>query len=125
MRSVWVSQKPWQQRDKQRPEMQVGQVYPAPVRARRCCLQSPSARPLCWGAHMQHGLGGPKVFLCEQPPPFPQQTELLPKKLSRQDYRRETDTQCLGYGWQGCQQGQQVHSCYKITRRVVCGEPSC
>ena len=34
-------------------------------------------------------------FLISSPPPFPEQTVFLPKKLSKQDYKNETDKQCL------------------------------
>lgn len=92
----------------------------SPESERQAFVLGSSYAARTWGSQ-----GFPVRAVPSPPPPLPQQTELLPKKLSRQDYGRETDTQCVGYGWQGCQQGQQVHSCYKITRRVVCGEPSC
>ena len=49
------------------------------------------------GAFVEHRLPGFKSVPEQAVPllPFPEQTEFLPKKLSKQDYKSKTDKQCL------------------------------
>lgn len=86
--------------DKQHSEIWKSRVYSAPVRAQRSHLQSLSTRSLFSATFIQYRV---LFFSCKQPQtsPFPEQRVLLPKKLSKQDYRSKTDKQCLEQHWQG------------------------
>ena len=88
------------ERDKQHSEMGNSKAYSALVQAQRSHLQSLSTRSLFWVAFIQCKLPGLKISLHKQsqPSPFPEQLEFLPKKLSKQDYKNETDKQCLECG---------------------------
>ena len=82
------------ERDKRHSERRNSQVYSAPVWAQRSHLQSLSTR-----SFIQYRLLG-LVFPAQVawPTAFPEQTVFLPKKLSKQDYKSETDKQCLEHG---------------------------
>ena len=84
--------------DKQHSEMWNSQVYSALLPAQQSRLQSLSTSSLFWVAFIQYRLLG-LVFPPQAawPSPFPEQTVFLPKKLSKQDYKNQTDKQGLEY----------------------------
>ena len=91
------------ERDKWHSEMWNSQVYSAPVQAHRSHLQSLSTRSLLWVDFIQYRLLG-LIFTAQaaRPSTFPEQTKFLPRKLSKQDYKSETEKQCLALSLQGC-----------------------
>ena len=82
--------------DKQHSEIWKSKVYSALVWAQRSHLQSLSTRSLFSVTIIHYKV---LIFPCKHPgpPPIPKQTVFLPKKLSKQGYRRRTDKQCWGY----------------------------
>ena len=74
------------------------------------------ARSLFWVAFIQHRLPGLKVFPCKQsqPSPFLEQTEFLPKELSKQDYKAKL----INNTWSTVSRAASKNIRYRVATRL-------
>ena len=79
------------ERDKQLSEMQNSWLYSASMQSQRSHLHSLSIKSFFWVYFIQCRLPGLVFPMQEAFPPFPEQRVFLPNKLSKQDYKNETD----------------------------------